>query len=403
MRLSKYVFKTIHKNKLILYNSYNDSIVELGITDLFKKKTKTFLQENDFYDYNDKEKLEEFITENENNISEELSLTISFTENCNLACKYCSQNNMKNYDFINEEIIDEIVKYAQICIDKYKYKSLAIHLFGGEPLLSKYQIYLLKYKIEKLNVPVHYFTDTNATLLDEEFIKSFNDITITVTLSDKDDHDYYRTYKNDKGSYDDIIANLAKLKNCIDDKHRIIIRFNANHNNVKSFGNFVKTIKGLGYVNEIFIANTINFDYNKKFNLLSDKRYKKWYNKKAIPLLMKEGFIVEEPFKSYYCKGYERNSIKIYSNGNVSMCNAFDLNNTTGKLRDILNNYEKTKEINLPFAKQRIWNERITDKCIDCKDIFLCNGQYHCRKENYCNFSDYDVKTFLKHKSVDTK
>ncbi len=392
MKLNRYILKIPRINGVILYNTVNDMIVECNIKDLFDKNTKKILKENGFFDSN-KMLLFNYL----NNLTSkrtQLDITISLTESCNLRCKYCSQSSVKSNSFITKNILDDIVKYVEICVKKYKYKTVTIHLFGGEPLLLEDKILYINEKLKKINVPINYYMDTNGVLLNNSFINAIDNLTFCVTLSEKNDHDILRVTHNNKGSYDLIINNLKKIQNCLNKKHKLMIRYNINDKNINNFEPFLKSIQDLN-VSNVIIAYTDNYKNNEKTNKLSYKQYKKWNSTKALQILSKYNFPIDLPTSSFFCKGYERYSIKVFSNGMVGMCNSYDLNKAKVSIRELVNSYEKSNNLLEPFVRERNIDNFIDKKCKKCKFIYICNGKYFC-KENPCEFLDYNIKKYIK-------
>lgn len=242
MKLSKYVLKIPYKSKIILYNTVNDMIVLCDYKDFLNKKSKEILKANGFFD-NDNELLQKYMKQITKKRTQ-LDITISLTEGCNLCCKYCSQSSVKKNSYITKEVLDDIVEYVKICIKNYGYKSLSIHLFGGEPLLMQKEILYLNDKLEKLSVPVNYYMDTNGVLLKKEFISKLNNITFCITLSEKSDHDNLRITEGNIGTYDIIMKNIKDVQDVLDVSHKMMIRYNVNHLNINRLEEFLKKNQG---------------------------------------------------------------------------------------------------------------------------------------------------------------
>ena len=124
-------------------------------------------------------------------------------------------------------------------------------------------------------------------------------------------------------------------------------------------------------------------------------QYKKWNSTKVIPLLIKYGYPVELPTSSYYCKGYERYSLKVFSDGRIGMCNAYDINKTKTTLNEIIEDYKKTHILKESFKEERNLSNVIDNQCKKCKYLYICNGKYFCR-EKPCEFLDYDIEKYIK-------
>lgn len=392
MRLNKYVIKIPYGFKLILYNTVNDMIVLCDYKDLFSKSNKKYLIKNGFYESN--EILLNRYLNSLNKKRTQLDITISLTENCNLCCKYCSQSNVRTNSYITIETLNNIIKYIEICKNKYGYKTFSIHLFGGEPLLLKEKILYLNNELKKRNINVRYYMDTNGVLLDNDFINEFDNITFCVTLSNKRDHDFLRVNKNMLGSYNLIFNNLCNIQKSIDNNHKLMIRYNVNNNNINDLDEFLNIIKDLK-ISDFVVAYTNNYKENTFKNKLPYRKYKRWNSIKLIPLLNKHNLPISLPSSSFYCKGYEQYSIKVFSNGKLGMCNAYNINDSNYMLKDILEIYDKTGRLVKPFENERNMDKVVDNNCKKCKYLYICNGKYYCR-ENVCDFLDYNLNQYIK-------
>jgi uncharacterized protein len=94
-----------------------------------------------------------------------------------------------------------------------------INFFGGEPTLFPD---LIEYACEAATVfgarhgkPVGFSMTTNGTRFDDRMLALARQYQISTMLSidgNRDSHDVYRVYHSGKGSYDDIVENLSRLK-----------------------------------------------------------------------------------------------------------------------------------------------------------------------------------------------
>lgn len=323
-----------------------------------------------------------------------LDITISFTQNCNFACTYCSQSDSKDNDQISYEVLDQTVKYIKKCMETEHYDRLGINLFGGEPLLQKEKIYYFKTALEKQVDPdvISYGIGTNGSLLDEEFLSHFDKLGICVPLTGISDHDVNRPYRNNSGSYSDVVNNLIKCNHFFNDDIRLGIRYNVGKNHT-DFNDFLITLRNLNLnIQYVDVAYTEEFDYTDYVNPISKEDYSKWYITEGIDAIIRNGFKVRFPNSSYHsCKAYSPHSVKIYSDGMLGACNGYHYGMRKGSIFDISENIEKTKEI-LSDVKTA---EIIDRDCESCKYLLICGGKYFCRKNDYCAFSEYSIEDFL--------
>lgn len=160
-----------------------------------------------------------------------LEVILKTVERCNLNCSYCyffhgeDQSYKKHPPFISWETIEKVTQFLLEGIEQFQIKKLVIDLHGGEPTLQK------KAAFDKM---CHYFRDqlggltnltlniqTNATLIDEEWIHLFSKHRVFVGVSidgPKTIHDRFRLDHKGLGTYDKTIAGIRKLQAAYQDK-----------------------------------------------------------------------------------------------------------------------------------------------------------------------------------------
>ncbi len=140
------------------------------------------------------------------------------TLRCNHKCIYCyaasKPLNAMEYD-MNEETAKAVVDFIFQCPSK----GITIEFQGGEPLLNFPIIqYIVNYagelnKEKKKNI--NFRLVTNLTLMDEEKLNWLieNKVNLNSSLDGpKEVHNKNRFYENGKGSYDEVIEGIKKLK-----------------------------------------------------------------------------------------------------------------------------------------------------------------------------------------------
>ena len=125
------------------------------------------------------------------------------TNACNLNCKYCyDKGNHTTVSQENEEfslMIHNIIKNINK-IWKNKDSSAEIIFHGGEPLIISVQNYKrLLDNIKMLYPKVKFSIQTNATLINQEYINLFKNYNVHIGISLDGFDEYtnkYRTYRN---------------------------------------------------------------------------------------------------------------------------------------------------------------------------------------------------------------
>lgn len=156
-----------------------------------------------------------------------LTATILVTDRCNLACKYCYEED-KQFETTKKEYIDKFIE--MLYSDEYysSFEQVILEFIGGEALLeyelvgyamSKFMEVGREYNHHWIKEGNHVFsTCTNGTLFKNKEIKEFCEthpcLNIGLSLDgSKHTHDLNRVYLDGRGSYDDIMENFEWWKN----------------------------------------------------------------------------------------------------------------------------------------------------------------------------------------------
>ena len=141
------------------------------------------------------------------------------TEICNMACSYCFMYKSLDKSFknkpqvISREVIENVTERIEEYVLEHSIENLDITLHGGEPLLlgkEKFR-YLLDSLSSISGITVN--LQTNATLIDEDFIDIFENykVNIGVSLDGYPEIQNRTKMKNGKDSYSAIKNGLCKI------------------------------------------------------------------------------------------------------------------------------------------------------------------------------------------------
>lgn len=142
-----------------------------------------------------------------------LNILLICTSKCNLACRYCYCGHEQMQTMDVDGFITTFNK-----LDTYFASDVEFHLVfhGGEPLLLGKSFYLEAFSFLNRQRRAFYTSiQTNLTLLDEEFISIFaaNNCTVGTSIDgSKLMHDTNRTYKDGRGTYDDVLRAVTALE-----------------------------------------------------------------------------------------------------------------------------------------------------------------------------------------------
>jgi len=140
---------------------------------------------------------------------------------CNLKCKYCfymdeSKNRaVPSHSVMKLEYVDILVDRIVEYLDGSGIANISFQ--GGEPTVAGIEYF--KYFIQKMkqysNIETHYSIQTNATLLDDEFVKLFkeNNFLVGVSLDGyKENMDSFRIGPNIDSVYEKVLKSIDLLK-----------------------------------------------------------------------------------------------------------------------------------------------------------------------------------------------
>jgi radical SAM peptide maturase (CXXX-repeat target family)/CXXX repeat peptide maturase len=150
------------------------------------------------------------------------NITLSLTEDCNLACRYCYMVGKNKKKKMSYEIAKKAVDYVLENRDIFCEKAVVWDFIGGEPFL---EIELLdaitdyiKQKMFIMDHPWFYnymiSMATNGTLYSNKKVQDYikkNHTHLSIAISvdgTKEKHDLQRVYPDGRGSYDDVIKNV---------------------------------------------------------------------------------------------------------------------------------------------------------------------------------------------------
>jgi len=153
-------------------------------------------------------------------------LSLNVTEDCNFECRYCVYSSGR-YEYarshstkrMNFSIAKKAIDYYfSLLNDGKRYnpnRTPAVSFFGGEPLLN---FSLIKECVEYISdeygdYEVTYGLTTNGSLLEDKIswlIQNNFDINISLD-GPEEQHDANRVYRNGKGTFKDVMENIAKL------------------------------------------------------------------------------------------------------------------------------------------------------------------------------------------------
>ena len=300
------------------------------------------------------------------------------SENCNLKCLHCYQQNHKPIQLEFDKLVI-IYKQFKDLLNKKKMKG-HINITGGEPLCNPYLFKLLDLIKENSDL-ITFSILTNGTLINEKIakkIKSYNPLYVQVSLEGgKKTNDYIRG----KGTYKKIAEGIVNLR-----KENIFtsISFTATSLNYKEFPKVVRYARKYGVNNvwsDRFIplgdsdkSLALNYEQTREYLEIMNKERNKLKKVKnsntTISMYRALQFQMTNDF-AYGCTAGDT-LLTVMENGDLVPCRRMPI--TIGNLfdRSMYDLYTNSDVL------KALREKKIPDECIDCEHSEVCHGGLKC-------------------------
>ena len=314
------------------------------------------------------------------------------SENCNLKCLHCYQENHKPIQLEFDKLVI-IYKQFKELLNKKKMKG-HINITGGEPLCNPYLFKLLDLIKEDSNL-ITFSILTNGTLINEKIakkIKSYNPLYVQVSLEGgKKTNDYIRG----KGTYKKIAEGIVNLR-----KENIFtsISFTATSLNYKEFPKVVRYARKYGVNNvwsDRFIplgdsdkSLALNYEQTREYLEIMNKERNKLKKVKnsntTISMYRALQFQMTNDF-AYGCTAGDT-LLTVMENGDLVPCRRMPI--TIGNLfdRNMYDLYIKSDVL------KDLREKKIPDECINCEHSEVCHGGLKCL--TYAMYKDLNHKDY---------
>lgn len=324
------------------------------------------------------------------------------TTACNLRCKYCYLSTMVNEKprHMTKETAKKCLEYFYNYMKKIKIEKPRLVIYGGEPLLNKEVTKFIISEIRKKTKtkeipPTTIVFISNGVLLDKEMAKFLKENKVLVAISldgPKEINDKNRIYRNNKGTYDDIIKAINLLNK---EGIKPTISCTITKNNVNKLDEIIPWMYNKFEMDSLGLNLLAGEDCTKK----SIKQLSKESAKKAIETfkICREKGIYEDTVTRKIKAFVEEtpiitpcaaagNEISVDPDGNLGTCPAFLGTEMFPITLDDNINLEKNKE----FIKWGKITPLLRKGCHDCIAIGLCGGG--CPYNAHHNHGDVSAK-----------
>ena len=402
-KLNKYVFSNFSKSdhQIVLYNSYTrevcalesfDGDVERTLDNISEEQEKYF-SDHYFFETRNGICISDYVEETRNKIKysrKSASFTIHLSYGCNMKCSYCYQNDIKDNVFLDEKTEKDLYVFFEKVKKLNELEVVSFVFIGGEPLLFSNMMFRL---IENINMIFdkqkrRYSIVTNGTLFTSDLInrlRKYDWDYIQVTLDGpKNVHYGLRVFKNNAGSFDEVISGIKK---CNDIYLPVVININISRYNYESISELLEFFKQNNINNEIQFSYIFECNTNLQFNN-SSFDFSKDFWKKVHLVAKKYGYRFSPFYRlSYMVCGSQRiNNFVISPKGELYKC-----------LSGIGTKEYYLSNIN-DYASEDYWNklsqfveyDNLKEKCYQCKYEIVCGGWCRYKKNIYGDYCPYE-------------
>ncbi|MBI5142409.1 MAG: geopeptide radical SAM maturase [Nitrospirae bacterium] len=186
-----------------------------------------------------------------NRLSTTMNISVIVNLDCNFACVYCYERDIKGRHYMTDETADQVVEFIKAKFTN-EINKINIDFYGGEPLLARQTIKRIAGKTKAFaegNGAEFSFTlVTNGSLLTRRVVEELNPLGFAgakITLDGPPDmHNQTRPFKNGGGSFDAITGNISEIW----DIARVGIGGNYGRSNWRRFPELIDILeeRGLG-------------------------------------------------------------------------------------------------------------------------------------------------------------
>jgi uncharacterized protein len=308
-----------------------------------------------------------------------MNVTVVLNLDCNFACVYCYEGEMKGRLYMTRDTADLLVGFIKEKFTPEK-KSINIDFFGGEPLLSKDLIKYISLAVKSLagERGGHYAFSlvTNGSLLKREVageLKPLGVQGVKITLDGPAYiHNKCRPFKGGGGSFDAIVRNIKDTCDLV----KIGIGGNFSRENYKAFPALLDYLEEEGLTPEKISQVKFDAVMARRAGETSPADFVDGCMSINEPWLIEAGlYLREEILKRGYftpkmvpmpCQVELKNSYVVHFDGTLYKCPGFigKKGFEAGNLKDGVTNYAAS-------YRTGIWKD---EECLGCEYLPLCFG-----------------------------
>jgi len=314
---------------------------------------------------------------NRNNTSVDIIAVLNL--DCNFACKYCFEGDMKGRIYMNEGTAAALIDFIRKRFDQDK-KTLLVDFYGGEPLLSLDLIRDISRQLNQFTkerkASFEFGLVTNGSLFrrktaEELVALGLKDIKITLD-GPRHIHNKNRPFKSGEASFDTLIKNIKETCDLVN----IAISGNFEQDNYREFPQLLDYLINEGLTPDKLALVQFAPVMRRSERVLSPMEFNDGCMSMDEPWLMDASLFLREEImkrgfrtpgvKPSFCLIESRNSYVVNHDGVLYKCPGF-LGMEEFKAGDL----EKGPVDYSSSYKTGIWNN---NECMECEYLPLCCG-----------------------------
>lgn len=323
-----------------------------------------------------------------------LNITVVMNLDCNYACIYCYEGQMKGKIYMSDETAEQLIGFIKEKFTNNK-KFINIDFYGGEPLLSAGLIKKISAEMKSFTASrgaSYTFTIiTNSSLFKRRLAEELVELglqNIKTTIDGPSEiHNSCRPFKTGGGSFEAIIRNIKET--C--DITKIVIGGNFQRDNYERFPELLDYLENEGLTpDKIYMVK-----FDPVLNRLSGDAARIDYVDGSMsinePWLIRAGaFLREEILRRGYntpkitptpCQVELNDYFIVNFDGSIYKCPAF-----LGREEFAIGDLEKGIRDYSGLYRLGVWKN---DECLDCEYLPLCFGG--CRYMAYLRDGNIDT------------
>lgn len=181
-----------------------------------------------------------------------MSVTIMTTGACNMACRYCFQNELlTNHLHFRSEMTEPLVMWIVETAKRLRVNTVMVHFYGGEPLLNmpfiEKVVNAVRPRLSRHRICWEMSITTNGTLLSKSVVDRLYQMGCNLAIVSLDGtpdvHDYRRPLKNPQySSFERVTEGIRNAVRRFD----VMSRTNIDHHNANNLSDLIALLKDMG-------------------------------------------------------------------------------------------------------------------------------------------------------------